>query len=342
MKSLSFLEAMRITKHGFQNYFAQKPLVVSFEVTHSCTANCQHCDKGGFTKENNLLQPEDYSKLVSEFRPLFVQISGGEPLLREDVTDIVRAIKHPRGESGALPAAFNRLPRVIFVTNASLLNAENYLELNKAGVDQFSVSLDFPNEKHDEFRRHPGLYAHLEATIPRLAADFGYNNIAMNTAITLQNLPYLRALADKAKEWNVDISYSAYSILRTGDKEHFISSEEDLETLRQTIQELIKLKKEKGHILNPPSILLKTYQFFKDGYIPNCRAGKRFLVVRPDGKLNPCSMYPQRQYKNQAEILADFSSNNQCGECYVAIRAYSDKSVGALLKDSVLFYFSHR
>lgn len=328
---MSFFEAMRITKRGFQNYFAKRPLVVSFEVTHSCTANCQHCDKGGFTEEDNLLQPQDYSRLVSEFRPIFVQISGGEPLLREDVIDIVRAIKQPNG-----------LPRVIFVTNASLLNAENYLKLNEAGVDQFSVSLDFPNERHDEFRRHPGLYAHLEATIPRLAADFGYNNIAMNSAITLQNLPYLRALADKAEEWKVDISYSAYSILRTGDKKLFISSEEDLEILRQTIQELIKLKKEKGHILNAPSMLLKTYQFFEDGYIPNCRAGERFLVVRPDGKLNPCSMHPHRQYTNQAEILEDFSQNNQCGECYVAIRAYSDKSVGALLKDSISFYFSQR
>jgi MoaA/NifB/PqqE/SkfB family radical SAM enzyme len=327
---MSFLEAMRVAKRGFQNNFAQRPLVVSFEVTHSCTANCQHCDKGGFTQEDNLLQPEDYSKLVSEFRPLFVQISGGEPLLREDASDIVRAIKRPNG-----------FPRVIFVTNASLLNAENYLELNEAGVDQFSVSLDFPNEKHDEFRRCPGLYAHLEKTIPHLA-KFGYNNIAMNTAITSQNLPYLRTLADKAEEWKVDISYSAYSILRTGNKEHFISSEEGLEILRQTIQELIKLKGEKGHILNPPSILLKTYQFFKDGYIPNCRAGQRFLVVRPDGKLNPCSMYPQQQYTNQAEILADFSAHNQCGKCYVAIRAYSDKSVGALLKDSISFYFSQR
>ena len=331
MKSMSFLEAMRITKRGFQNYRAKRPLVVSFEVTHSCTANCQHCDKGGFTKEDNLLQPEDYSRLVSEFRPIFVQISGGEPLLREDVTNIVRAIKRPNG-----------LPRVIFVTNASLLNAENYLELNEAGVDQFSVSLDFPNEKHDEFRRHPGLYAHLEETIPRLAADFGYKNIALNSAITWENLPYLRALADKAEEWNVDISYSAYSTLRTGNKEYFISSEEDLDTLQQTIQELIELKREKGHILNVPSTLLKTYQFFKDGYIASCRAGQRFLVVRPDGKLNPCSMHPDRQYTTQKEILHDFTQTNQCGECYVAIRAYSDKSLGTLLKDSVSFYFSHR
>jgi MoaA/NifB/PqqE/SkfB family radical SAM enzyme len=331
MKSISFLESMRILKRGFQNYLTKRPLVVSFEVTHSCTANCRHCDKGGFTKENNLMQPEDYNRLISELSPIFVQISGGEPLLREDVTDIVRVIKRPNG-----------LPRIIFVTNASLLNAKNYLELNEAGVDQFSVSLDFPNEKHDDFRRYPGLYAHLEETIPRLAVDFDYNNIALNSAITWENLPYLRALADKAEEWKVDISYSAYSILRTGDKEYFISAEENLETLRQSIQELIELKREKGHILNEPSALLKTYQFFKDGYIPNCRAGNRFLVVRPDGKLNPCSMYPHWQYTSQAEILRDFTKTNQCGECYVAIRAYSDKSLRMLLKDSMSFYFSHR
>lgn len=50
-----------------------------------------------------------------------------------------------------------------------------YLELRAAGVDQFSVSLDFPDERHDEFRLHPGLFKHLSEIVPRLARlPFGY------------------------------------------------------------------------------------------------------------------------------------------------------------------------
>jgi MoaA/NifB/PqqE/SkfB family radical SAM enzyme len=198
-----------------------------------------------------LLKPTDYAALVSSLRPSVVQVSGGEPLLRTDVVDIVKAIKkRPNG-----------LPHVVLVTNGSLLNKENYAELKEAGVDRFSVSLDFPNEKHDEFRRHPGLYAHLEKTIPRLA-DFGYNDIVLNSAITQVNLPYLIDLANKADEWGVSISYSAYGILRTGDKSFFIYSKEDLEMLQQKIYEIIQLKKDKGGILNSTYTLMKTYEFF--------------------------------------------------------------------------------
>jgi len=236
MKGMSLIQSVRVAGRALRNYIINKPLVISFEVTHSCTCNCLHCDRGGITKEKELLKPADYAALVSSLRPSVVQVSGGEPLLRTDVVDIVKAIKKRP----------NALPHVVLVTNGSLLNKENYAELKEAGVDRFSVSLDFPNEKHDEFRQHPGLYAHLEETIPCLAAEFGNNDIAINSAITRVNLPYLIDLANKAEEWGVNISYSAYGILRTGDKSFFIYSEEDLEMLQQKIHELIQLKKEKG------------------------------------------------------------------------------------------------
>jgi len=47
MKNMSVIEGMHILGRCIRNYATSKPLVVSFEVTHSCTANCQHCDKGG-------------------------------------------------------------------------------------------------------------------------------------------------------------------------------------------------------------------------------------------------------------------------------------------------------
>ena len=170
------------------------------------------------------------------------------------MADIVRAIKQPNG-----------LPLVIFVTNGSLLNEKNYIQLKAAGVDRFSVSLDFPNELHDEFRGVPGLYKHLEEVIPYLARKYKNDDIAINSAITRDNLSYILPLAEKTAEWGVGISYSAYSILRTGNKDHFISSPEDLNALWQGLTGLLKLKKSNGGILNLEKPLLKTYQFFRDG-----------------------------------------------------------------------------
>lgn len=322
MKNISLVETIRVLRRGINNYRINRPLVVSFEVTLSCNANCRHCDCGGIKRGETRLEPEKYGDLASYLNPPVVQISGGEPLLRENVVDIIRAIKKPNG-----------LPFIIFVTNGSLLNKKKYLELRKAGVDQFSVSLDFPNEKHDNFRRFPGLYSHLEETIPGLA-NFGYNDIVLNSAITRDNLMYLLPLAKKAQEWDVSMSYSAYSILRIGDKSHSISSEEDLGVLQQTIGNLIKLRRGGSRIVNPELMLWKIYKFFEQGFIPNCKAGLRFLVVMPDGYLTPCSHH-RRRYLTQERMIEEFSKNNKCGGCYVAIRGYTEISYWALLKENL-------
>ena len=208
MKGISTAQSLGIPARTLRNRFTNRPTVLSFEVTLSCVARCKHCDTGGYKPNEQKLAPEDFKRYIKELRPAAVQLSGGEPLLREDLPDIVRAVKNG-----------GRMPYLIVVSNAYLLNEQRYLELKEAGADRFSISLDFPDERHDEFRRLPGLYAHLEKLIPKLAS-FGNRDIAMNTAITGANFLYLRELADKAHEWGVDISYSAYSIRRTGDPQY--------------------------------------------------------------------------------------------------------------------------
>jgi Predicted Fe-S oxidoreductases len=319
--NFSLLQGIKLAKRGIRNYVTNRPLVVSLEVTLSCNCNCRHCDLGGIRKDERQLQPDDYGNLTRLLKPPVVQISGGEPLLRQDIVAVVKAIKQSDG-----------LPYLILVTNGALLNESNYLQLHEAGVNQLSVSLDFPDERHDEFRRHRGLYEHLEQTIPRLA-KFGYGDIILNTAITRANLREILPLARKTADWGVFISYSAYTALRTGDKGYCIDAQEELEILRQAINELIELKKRSKHITNSKAVLLDTLKFFEQGYMPNCQAGKRFFVVMPDGSFIPCSLH-RNKYSTQKEMIEDFSRTNQCGGCYVAIRSYSDRPFWGLLKDA--------
>lgn len=320
MSNFSPWQGIKLAAKGIGNYITHHPLVISFEVTLSCNCNCHHCDLGGIRKNEKQLRPDEYGRLTKLLNPPVVQISGGEPLLRRDIVDIVRAIKQPGG-----------LPYVIFVTNGVLLNESNYLELHEAGVNQFSVSLDFPDERHDEFRQHRGLFEHLNQTIPRLA-QFGHHNITLNSAITRANLRDILSLAQKAKDWGVSISYSAYTALRTSDENYCIDTKEELELLEQNINELIELKKQNRHISNSKMVLLNTLKFFRQGYIANCQAGKRFFVIMPDGSFVPCSHH-RNKYSSQKEMIRDFSQNNQCGGCYVAIRSYSDQSLWKQLKN---------
>jgi len=324
MKSIRLPEALRLISRGTVNFITGKPLAVSYEVTHSCTGGCKHCDKGGLKKETNLMQPEDYRRYQSALKPIVVQMSGGEPLLRKDITEIARAIKEPKG-----------LPLLVLVTNAKLLTMEKYQALREVGVNQFSISLDFPNSLHDDFRGSPGLYAHLDSLIPELAS-VGNDDIVLNTAITLDNLPYILGNYKKACLWGVNISYSAYTPLRTGSMEHYISSPEELEELRDSIAELIRLRRKDGRVINPEWTLRDTCQYFKNGTIPGCKAGRRFLVVTPQGQFQPCSMH-KRIYPTREEMLQAFLPTNNCGECYVAIRAYLSQSYWKLLWDNFSF-----
>jgi MoaA/NifB/PqqE/SkfB family radical SAM enzyme len=261
-------------------------------------------------KGEKQITPEEYRKLTQRLKPVAAQISGGEPLLRKDIASIVKAIK----QAGVQYA--------ILVTNGVLLNESNYLQLREAGVNQFSVSLDFPDERHDEFRRRPGLYKRLDQILPQLA-KLGFRDIILNTAITKANLNEVLPLSRKAIEWGVDISYSAYTPLRTGNADYCLNNAGDLEILRRAIGELITLRKQNAHLVNPELALRDTLKFFEQGSMPNCKAGVSFLVVMPDGSMVPCSLH-RTKYANRQEMIEKFSRTNRCGRCYVAIRSYGE------------------
>jgi MoaA/NifB/PqqE/SkfB family radical SAM enzyme len=324
MAHRSLRKTANLIKKGVDTYVTNGAMVVSYEVTLSCNCNCHHCDLGGFVENEKQIGPAEYADLTRSLKPLVAQISGGEPLLRKDIAEIVRAIKESAD-----------VPYVILVTNGVLFNQSNYLQLRDAGVSQFSVSLDFPDERHDDFRRHPGLYKRLEQRIPQLAS-LGFRDIVLNSAITKANLGDILPLAQKATDWDVAISYSAYTALRTNDTSYCISSAEDLETLRQAINRVLELKKQGIRIVNSEAVLNKTVRFFEQGYMQHCRAGTRFLIVVPDGRFVPCSLH-RKEYATRRQMMRDFSRTNTCGACYVAIRSYSELSLLDHLKSGPLY-----
>ncbi len=324
MANVSPLQATKLIRRGIHNYITKRPLVVGYEVTLSCNCNCRHCDLGGFIKDEKQIKPAEYGDLTRRLSPVVAIFSGGETLLRKDMAAIVKAIKQSDGT-----------PYLILVTNGVMLNESNYLQLREAGVNQFSVSLDFPDERLDDLRRRPGLYKHLEQTIPRLA-KLGFRDIILNTTITKANLREALALAKKAIEWGVDISYLAYTTLRTGNEDYCIINGEDLGILRQAINELVALRKRDDHIANPKAALLNTMKFFEQGCMPDCKAGIRFLVVMPDGSLIPCSLH-RSKYATLKEMVEKFSRTNQCNSCYLSLRSYSELSVLNQMK-SIPYY----
>ncbi|MEI9973868.1 MAG: radical SAM protein [Ignavibacteriota bacterium] len=329
MRKVPFQQSLNIIGRGTLNWMANRPIVVSFEVTDSCTCHCRHCDHGGPRDNSRNLKPKEYRRYVETLRPCVVQVSGGEPLLRPDIVEIVRNIKER-----------SHLPYTILVSSWSLMTAELYLQLRAAGIDQFSVSLDFPDERHDVFRCYPGLYRHLEDLIPRMAR-LGHDDIVLNSCITSENLQEINALADKAREWGVNLCYSAYSARRTGCRELLPATPGQLATLHRHLDRVEERRDSSNWIVNSRSTLQATRHYFENSGMPGCKAGHRFLVVTADGALQPCSMQFHRYpLEDHARMVNEFTRHNACDECYVSIRSYLDKSFPQLLWENVSGFFS--
>ncbi|HSK08855.1 MAG TPA: radical SAM protein [Vicinamibacterales bacterium] len=325
MKRLPLATSLQIISQGSRNWSAGRPIVVSFEVTDSCTCWCRHCDHGGPRDRSRDLHPADYRRYMEALQPAVVQVSGGEPLMRPDIVEVVRAIKGGR-----------RIPYTILVSNWSEMTEEKYLALREAGINQFSVSLDFPDARHDDFRRLDGLYGHLESLIPRLAT-LGHDDIVLNTCITSWNVDQVNLAADKASEWGVNVSFSAYSPRRIGDRQYFLNTPEQLARLRLELEGIEgRMAGKKKWIANSCTTLHATQQYFETGGMPNCKAGLRFLVVTSDGALQPCSMqFTRYALEDRQRMVDEFTATNTCDECYVSIRSYLDKPFLQLLRENV-------
>ncbi len=311
---------MALIKRSVECFFFRRPYCVSFEVTHSCNARCSHCHLGGAVDEKRA-SPQEFGKRSRELKPLIAQMSGGEPLLRRDLEQIIQEIKSPEG-----------VPYMVVTTNAATLSRDRYESLIQAGVDEFSVSLDYPDERHDEFRGIPGLFRRLETLIKSLPSDRD-KAITFCCVVQSDNYKDLFRIADLAKEWGVKLNFSTYTYLRTNNKKYLLN-ETQREEIKGIIRRLLDYKKQNGVVLTSEFVFKHMVDFFRDEETPNCRTGRKFFNINPDGTLSPCGLII-KDYRTRKELIDKFSKNNTCTYCYTSIRANSEKPLKYLLKDSL-------
>ncbi len=321
MPQLSAGRKARIAARTALNIMRGKPVTVSFEITYNCNADCEHCDLGHYVEEPRLA-PEEFAKWIHRLKPAVAQISGGEPTLRKDLVEIVRAMREK-----------DPVPVFIITTNVQILDEKRYLALKEAGVDQFSLSLDYPDERQNTFRHLKKNFEHISELVPKLAKH-GNNDLILACVVQSDNFRDLPKIAELAKKWGVAVNFSTYNSLRTGKEFYLVTSPEDQADLSRVVDRLVAMQKDGYPILTSEWTLRQMIEFFKGGRQPNCKAGTRFLIVNPWGRLTPCGMF-RDEYDSQEELVAKFSENNTCDKCFTAIRANSEKSPKRLLFDAL-------
>ena len=184
---------------GARQKFALSPLVVIWEVTRACDLACVHCRASAIPeRETGELTTGEGLALIEQVRgfgrPVFV-LTGGDPLKRQDIFDLIRSA-----------SAFG-LPTYMSPSGTPLLTHAGLLRARDSGLLGVSISLDGPSEEiHDRFRGVRGSF--------RLSLDAAASAVALglrlqiNTTLTRHNLKDLPAIADlvgslEAQRWTV-------------------------------------------------------------------------------------------------------------------------------------------
>lgn len=106
------------------------PVKAQFEITEKCNFNCYYCYAKNLRKEDNLIT-EQVKKVIDklyEMGVVIIELTGGEPLVREDFIEIIRYI--------------NEKEFIIsMITNSSNFNEDIIGELEKCRVSSIRVSL---------------------------------------------------------------------------------------------------------------------------------------------------------------------------------------------------------
>ena len=187
--------------------FFHSPLVVFFEVTRACDLMCLHCradaQKWRDPRELNTEQAKLLFDQLSAFpKPPLVVLTGGDPIKRADVFDLV-AYARSLGLSIAMtPSA------------TPLVTKDAISRLKSAGLHRLAVSLDVADAAtHDGFRRVRGSYDRtLEIIADARAADL---EVQINTTVSLHNFRQLDQIAELLSRMDISL-WSIFFLIPTG------------------------------------------------------------------------------------------------------------------------------
>ena len=280
------------------------PVLVHFEVTLRCNARCGFCDYWKTDPSARKDEAASYADAARYFNPMLVAFTGGEPLLRRDLESLVSAV------AGVL-----RLKYIMLLTHGGMLTPERAQSLWSAGINQFNISLDYLDERHDSARGIPGLSARILGTVAQMRAA-GIDSIRFNTVIKRDNLDEVMRIVRHASELGCGVNLSVYTDAKNGNRDHLLDGETHAR-LDALVTELLSFKRRRrGVITNSDYYLEQLPRYVRGEMTEPCRSGIRTIHLNPSGHVKRCPDFPTdfhwRDFQRYQPI--------DCNACYYACR----------------------
>lgn len=281
------LELERIRRHNLQQLHPLRQLF--WESTLRCNVHCLHCGSDCLAAANTPDMPaEDFLKVIDTITPhinphqLMIIISGGEPLLRQDLTYIGQQL-HQRGYPWGM------------VTNGLALTPQRFQQLRNAGLTSLSISLDGLKDDHTWLRQHPLSFEKATQAIQLAAADPQLTWDVV-TCVTPRNITHLHTLQNYL--WNLGVQHwRLITIAPMGRAENNPQLLLDGIQFRQLL-EFIKHNRKKNLSLSYSCEgFLEDYEGQVRNHPFHCAAGISVASILINGSISACTSIRGKYYQ---------------------------------------------
>ena len=273
-------------------------LSLRITLTNRCNVNCIYCHHDGMRSSKNEMTPDEIYKICQIAKRIGVRkirLSGGEPLIRKDIVEIVSKISS---------IGFNDIS---ITTNGILL--EKYAkDLKEAGLDRVNVSLDTLNPETYEFITKKD---YLEAAKKGIlkSVEVGLYPVKINMVVMKDiNEHEIKDMFNFCKDNNMVLQLIELIESENCDDDKFSAEyhykldmvEERLSDIADEVREREFMQGRRKYYINGGEIeVVKPVDNSK--FCANCTR----LRVTPDGKIKPCLL----RNDNLVDIITDIRNN---------------------------------
>lgn len=250
-------------------------------VTYRCPMQCQMCDiwKNPTQKDKEITLAE-IEKLPSV---KFINITGGEPFVREDLEDIIEI-------------AFHKSPRVVISTSGWF--EERIIKIAKRFPNiGIRISIEGLSQKNDELRGRQGGFDKGLRTLLRLK-EIGVKDIGFGITVSNHNSADMLSLYQLSKSLGLEFATATFHNSYYFHKEdnYIINKKEVCKNFETLIEWQLREKHPKSWFRAYFNMGLINYIQDRPRLLP-CEAGLVNFFVDPYGEIYPCNGLEEKFWK---------------------------------------------
>ncbi len=241
-----------------------------WEITGACNQSCKHCHLGGPSEYSRIGKEEALSR-IDEFHENGVEtllLTGGEPLLNQNVYDMIKQARHYGID-------------VALLTNGTLIDRGRAELLADAAPSTVQISIDGMKDYHESIRGE-GAFGKLESAVKSLCA-VGIQPL-MKMTINKYNIDNVMEVIDYCSSSGIRVNFSLAQELGNVKENSIMPSPEDY--FRLFLGMHAKKKAENLSITLPD---FSIEEYIETG-VPKsgCSAGLRMAAITKDDYVLPC------------------------------------------------------